>query len=401
MYNIIERAQIMSSVLNLPVFIARNGKIEPVSTGGISLDLLPVLNSMFIESAQDQIPIEPPFYSHLIRFNDNMGTTTLNVAELSKDGISAVIFGPMFLGEEKKQDFIDKLVSMEGSRFSRMRATMVADTIAVKDSNYVENWGKLALTFFESPKMLTRDIHKINLDGNYFNYEGVLSVDEARMRESEIYASYTFEMEMRDLIKLGDKSKLKSMLARQTERNWDIREVKGKLIRMDTRFQISAEETGLPPIITHTISERIRKKIDGIRTLEDAKEASRDIIDLYCDAINASFMQNRNVKILKLQKYITRNIYSKLYLDDLSDEVGLSPEYLCRLFKKETHMTITQYIQQLRINEAIWLLRYTEKPIMEIAQSVGFQDQSNFTKVFMKHTGKTPTNYRKSHFRLT
>ncbi|MCR4676195.1 MAG: AraC family transcriptional regulator [Sphaerochaetaceae bacterium] len=397
MYDIKERAIILSSVLNLPVFLAEKGMVEPISSGGISMELIPLLSNLFMLFSQDSMSVKPPYYTHLIRINDLMGTTTLNVANLSREGISAIIFGPVFLGEEKKNQFINNLVSMEGKNISPAKAQILADTISIKDMNYVENWGKLVLTFFESPKLKLRDIHKINLDGNYFNYDGVLSFEEGRMRESEIYASYTFEHELSQLIRLGDKSRLKKMLSNYHGVIGDIRNTRSRLIRLDSRFQYSAEEAGLPPVVTHTISEKVRSRIDAVRTLDDAKEIADTIIELYCDAINRSFLQNRNAKILRIQKYITGNLDKKFRLEDLSRVVGISPEYLCRLFKLETHMTITAYIQQLRINEAIWLLRNTETPIVEISQSVGFQDQSNFTRVFVKHTGQTPSGYRKTH----
>ncbi len=398
MFNIRERAKIMATVLDLPVFIADGSGIEPISTGGISMDLLPVVSTVFANSLQKDTPLEPPFYTHLIRFNDNMGTTTLNVAEITKDGITAVIFGPIFLDEDSKQVFIDKLVSMEDSKFSRMQAIVVADTIPVKNAAYVKAWGDLALTFFETTRLISRTIHHINIDGNYFNYEGVLSLEDGRMRESEIYANHTFEKELDQFLKLGDKSKLKKILLSYPEKyNVPVREMKSGLIRMDVRFQISAEDAGLSPVSSHTISEKIRKQIESTKTMDDAMEVTRNMVDLYCDAINTSLLQNRSVKVLKLQRYITNHIDEKLYLEDLSEEVNLAPEYLCRLFKKETHLTINQYIQQLRINEAIWLLRYSDKPIVDIAQSVGFQNQSHFAHTFQKHTGQTPTNYRKTH----
>jgi len=327
-----------------------------------------------------------------------MGTTTLNVAELTKSGITAVVFGPIFLDEESKQTFIERLVSMEDSKFSRIQATIVADTIPIKDSAFVKAWGELALTFFETQKLISRNIHHINIDGNYFNYEGVLSLEEGRMRENEIYANRTFEKELDQFLKLGDKRKIKQILLKYPDKfNVDSREMRSGLIRMDARFQISAEDAGLSPISSHTISEKIRKQIDSAKTPEDAMEITRNMVDLYCDAINTSLLQYRSVKILKLQRYITNNIDQKLMLEELSEEVGLAPEYLCRLFKRETHLTITQYIQQLRVNEAIWLLKYTEKPILEISESVGFQNQSHFAQIFMKHTGQSPTLYRKTH----
>nr|WP_083442866.1 AraC family transcriptional regulator [Paenibacillus sp. IHB B 3415] len=79
--------------------------------------------------------------------------------------------------------------------------------------------------------------------------------------------------------------------------------------------------------------------------------------------------------------------------------VGLSPKYLSALFKKEVGLTVSEYIQQMKSDEAKKLLAYSKTPISEICTLLSFNDQSYFTKVFKKVTGVTPKFYRERfHF---
>ena len=80
---------------------------------------------------------------------------------------------------------------------------------------------------------------------------------------------------------------------------------------------------------------------------------------------------------------------------DVSNHVGLNSNYLCTIFKKETHVTPKDYLTQVRMNEACALLKSTELPIGSIASSVGYTDQLLFSKMFKKHLNLSPTNYRK------
>ena len=108
-------------------------------------------------------------------------------------------------------------------------------------------------------------------------------------------------------------------------------------------------------------------------------------------------MQNHSVNIVKVQRYIINHIDERLSLEKLSEVASLDRSYLCRLFKRECHKTITEYIQTQRINEAKWILESSNKPLMEIAQILGYQDQSYFCSVFKKYTGMTPSTYRRNY----
>ena len=77
-----------------------------------------------------------------------------------------------------------------------------------------------------------------------------------------------------------------------------------------------------------------------------------------------------------------------------SEHVHLNPTYLSELFKRETGTAISQYITDKRMEAAENMLKYSEYSFDEIAQILAYRSQSHFSKVFKKHSGMTPGEYR-------
>ncbi len=92
--------------------------------------------------------------------------------------------------------------------------------------------------------------------------------------------------------------------------------------------------------------------------------------------------------------YIRANFTEKITLEDVADEIYLSPAYFSKIFKEQTESNFTQYLNKLRIEKSKSLLQNTKIPIVDIAGMVGYEDQSYFTKVFKKNTGNSPGKYR-------
>ena len=74
---------------------------------------------------------------------------------------------------------------------------------------------------------------------------------------------------------------------------------------------------------------------------------------------------------------------------------SVSSSYLSALFKKETSMTVTDYIHYTRIRQALFLLNVSGLSVGEIASRCGFSDANYFTRTFKKLQGKTPKSYRR------
>ena len=92
--------------------------------------------------------------------------------------------------------------------------------------------------------------------------------------------------------------------------------------------------------------------------------------------------------------YIHQNYTSNISLALVAGQVHLNATYFSTLFKKETGVSFTHYINDMRINGAKHLLSSTNGSILEVAIATGFEDQSYFCKVFKRATGITPGQYR-------
>jgi len=82
-------------------------------------------------------------------------------------------------------------------------------------------------------------------------------------------------------------------------------------------------------------------------------------------------------------------------LPDLARLVNLSSSRLSHLFKQETGVSLTSYIDQQRMERAVDLLQSTEMRIKEITYIVGFQHEASFDRAFAKKFRCTPTDFRK------
>ena len=92
--------------------------------------------------------------------------------------------------------------------------------------------------------------------------------------------------------------------------------------------------------------------------------------------------------------YIDENIGAGLEAAELSARFGYHPYHINRIMKELTGLTTHEYVMTRRVERAKTLLTETDTPVGQIAQALGFADSSHFSRVFRKHTGVAPNEYR-------
>ncbi|MFS0778450.1 response regulator [Neobacillus sp. 3P2-tot-E-2] len=107
--------------------------------------------------------------------------------------------------------------------------------------------------------------------------------------------------------------------------------------------------------------------------------------------------ENENIDnpVNKTKKYIESHISEETSMDDLAKKVHLNPDYLTRIFKKETGVSISRYIINRRMDIAKRLLIETDKTIGEIALEVGYYNYSSFNRIFTKIVDMSPQQFKK------
>lgn len=101
-----------------------------------------------------------------------------------------------------------------------------------------------------------------------------------------------------------------------------------------------------------------------------------------------------NPHIAKGIKYIHEHFAEAINLMQLCDYLGLNNCYFCVLFKNQTGMTFSQYLNRVRITQSKKLLETTTDSIIDISLAVGFNNHNHFSATFKKLTSVTPTEYR-------
>ena len=102
-------------------------------------------------------------------------------------------------------------------------------------------------------------------------------------------------------------------------------------------------------------------------------------------------------KIHKIVRYLRKNYQKPVSLSQLAKKFYISQYYLSRMFKAVTGLSLIEYLNTIRIQEAQKLLTECDLTITEIASMVGYESQTYFGRTFKRIIGLSPREYRKQH----
>lgn len=139
---------------------------------------------------------------------------------------------------------------------------------------------------------------------------------------------------------------------------------------------------------------------DMIQTMRNANKSINETIkcleQLKNKMCQLSETNKQELKIINdIKEYIHMNIESKLTRKEIADQIFLSPDHLTKLFRKETGMTLIEYVMEEKVNVAKKMISQENIPIGEVAGRLGYENFSYFSEIFRKKTGKSPSEYKR------
>ena len=176
-------------------------------------------------------------------------------------------------------------------------------------------------------------------------------------------------------------------------------------------FQPFLQNSAIPCIYLTGFDENGKEILQKLNQVEEAFDRKRfcyelKIKGLLCEAFAMILYGHRQEltkfvpanlqeleRLEKMLNYLNMHFTEVISLQDLADQVHLSREVCCRLFKKMTGKTTTGYLEEYRVNKSFSLVQSGQYSMTQITEMVGFSNPSRFASAFRKRFGCNPGEY--------
>jgi len=225
---------------------------------------------------------------------------------------------------------------------------------------------------------------------------------EKKLTMSVLEERYLLEDQVLEAVERGDlQNAILNMSAfrkfRYDSRNTDsVRDYKNYLFVLNTLLRKAVQRADVHPAYIDNTSSYFAIKVEAARVQSDLANLSQEMMRKYCLLVQNHSLRGHSQMVQKVMNYVSFHLDEPLTLSILADLIKINPSYLSTQFKKENQITLTDFINQKRIQHSLTLLNTTDLPIHRIAERVGILDENYFSRLFKQQTGKSPREYRKT-----
>jgi len=214
---------------------------------------------------------------------------------------------------------------------------------------------------------------------------------------------YDYENELMEMVSQGQSNRAEAMMAAFSNYTFEprmtdaLRNQKNYIIICNTLLRKAAERGGVHPVHLDSVSSDFARKIEALPNTAKGNELMANMVRTYCRLVRKYTMKHYSPLVQKAVAYIEADLSGDLSLSALAAVQNINASYLSALFRKETGKTVTEYVNEKRMEAGARLLSTTRLQVQTIAQYCGLSDVNYFSKIFKKHYGMTPKQYREEH----
>lgn len=351
--------------------------------------------SAFARGIMDSVPEES-----VIDYKDSFGLHYLVFAGRNAEAGSFFFFGPFLYhpyGEEEFSRLLDThslpADSLEAVRWYFKRVPIIRDYLSWR-----QMLSNLLARYLANPGLeIVRVVHD-----RPERYERKPTIALSAIPYASVEARYAVEKAMMDAIRRGDiagatyQQNLFMGFSLDQRLTDQLRDAKDMVIAFNTLCRKAIEQAAVHPLYIDGISGQFVGEIEAAENPEQVNALIPKMIRHYCLLVQQHSLATYSGVIRDCLNYIDFHYMEPLSLETLASRFSVNKNYLSSRFHKEAGRTVTDYINQIRVNRAAALLRHSSLTIQQIAEQCGFADGNYFTRIFKKLQDVTPNEYRGS-----
>lgn len=268
--------------------------------------------------------------------------------------------------------------------------------------NYVLNDEKLSLEdimIYDNHQQYLKEL--LEKDRANQNFNSNLSKSQS---SQEIHNTLALEQTLTNIVRKGDTAALKEWIANApavrggTLASEQLRQMKNTFIVTTTLISRAAIRGGMDVEDALTLSDAYIQKCELYNNIEQITNLNYYMVFDYTERMEKLRLGKSPSKLVTdISNYVQRHLSDPVNIETLAKTMYLSRTRLAVKFKKETGMTLTDFVLSEKIEEAKRLLRYTDKPLSAISAYLGFSSQSHFSRTFSNYARRSPGEYRKKY----
>ena len=169
--------------------------------------------------------------------------------------------------------------------------------------------------------------------------------------------------------------------------------IKELLAKSAKGIRFESDSSMVENLMSLSETKELNSILSLLSLLQDLTE--KPTANLCADSYHNVISKKFETRINKVCTYIQNHYSKSISLKQVSDLVFMTESNFCKFFKKATSTTFSDYLNDLRINEACHLLLYSEDTVSKIAHDCGFESLSYFNRVFLRKKQLTPSGFRR------
>jgi len=296
--------------------------------------------------------------------------------------------------KDETENFISSMKSLVALPLNSVLQTLCS-------MNFVLNGEKLSIadiTIYDEEQLKLSD--EINADETQKKYNDTDSLADV----TAVHNTLALEQTIMNFVRHGDTAALKEWLKNAPAvrpgilSSDTLRQFKNTFIVTATLVSRAAIRGGMDVNDALSLSDAYIQKNELLSSVESIENLQYHMVFDYTELVEKIRLGKTPTKLTTdIANYVQKHLTEPVDIDALSKAMFISRTHLAVKFKKETGMTLTDFVLKEKIEEGKRLLRYTDKSISAIAAYLGFSSQGHFANAFRKYADCPPNEYRLKH----